>query len=87
MKIKEGFILQQMGNSYVAIALGSAGESFSGMIRLNGAGEFLWRELEKGISESELVDKMLARYEGLDRETAEKDLKEFLNKIAVAIEN
>ena len=86
MKIKKGFILRQVGDKYMAVAIGAAGKDLNGMININAAGTFLWNAMKEDITEAELVEKMLARYEDLDRETAEADLKEFLDSIQVAIE-
>lgn len=86
MKTKKGFLLRRMNDEYMVIAIGAASEQFNGMIRLNEAGAFLWKELEQGIDEEALVRKMTERYHGLDAQTARADLEEFLTSIAVAIE-
>ncbi len=86
MKIKDGYILSSIGNKCIAVAVGEMSEEFSGMIQLNPAGEYLWKELEQGISEDELVAKMLERYTGLDEQTARTDLREFLDTIKIAVE-
>jgi len=86
MKIKDGFILRPVGNQFMAVAIGAAGKKFNGMIRINEAGGFLWKELQQEITEDELVAKMLERYDGLDEDTARKDLREFVDSIRVAIE-
>lgn len=86
MKIKTGFFLQQVGNEYMAVAVGEIAEQFSGIIRINAAGEFLWRMLEKGATEDELIAAMMARYDDLDESTARADLAEFLDTIKLALE-
>lgn len=86
LKIRQGFLLRQMMNAYVAVAVGEAGEDFNGMIRLNDAGAWLWKELQQGIDKDELVGKMCSRYEGLDEATARQDLDEFLLTVRLALE-
>ena len=86
LKTKEGFIMRQLGNEYMVVAVGEASKTFNGMIRLNETGAFFWENMEKGIEKAALVDKMLERFEDLDRETAEKDLDEFVEKIRFALE-
>lgn len=86
MKAKKGFLLRRLGKEYMVVAVGEASKDFNGMIRLNETGAFYWKELEKGITENELVAKMLERFVDLDAETARKDLKEFLCTIAVAVD-
>ncbi len=86
LKTKEGYIMRKLGNEYMVVAVGEASKEFNGMIRLNETGAFFWENLEQGIEISALVDKMLERFDDLDRATAEKDLKEFLIKIAFTLD-
>ena len=87
LKTKNGFLLRKLGKEFMIVAIGDASKDFNGMIRLNETGAFYWDELKNGIEFDALVDKMLERFNGLDRATAEKDLKEFLDSIAFTIEN
>ena len=86
IKTKKGFVLRRLGKEYMVVPVGEASKDFNGMIRLNETGAFYWQELEKGITKNELVRKMLERFEGLDEETACRDLKEFLAIVEVALE-
>lgn len=87
LKTKKGFLLRRLGKEFMVVAIGDASKDFNGMIRLNETGAFFWDELKNGIEFDALVDKMLERFNGLDRATAESDLKEFLDSIAFTIEN
>ena len=86
LKIKQGFLLRKMMNAHVVVAVGEAGREFNGMIRLNDAGMWLWQEMQAGIERAELVEKMLERYEALERTVAEADLDEFLDAVRFAVE-
>ena len=86
LKIKEGFLLRKMMNAHVVVAVGEAGLSFNGMIRLNDAGVWLWQEMQAGIEPSDLVKKMLERYDDLSPATAEADLAEFIQTVSFALE-
>jgi len=86
LKVKEGFLLRKMMNAHVVVAVGEAGLSFNGMIRLNDAGVWLWQEMQSGIERAALVEKMLARYDDLSPATAEADLAEFIQTIRFALE-
>ncbi len=86
MKIKNGFIIRKLGAEYMVVAIGEASNDFSGMIKLNDTGAFLWNELTKGITEEELITSMLKEYDNLDEATAKSDLNEYLKTIAFAIE-
>ncbi len=83
MKIKDGFILREVAGSYLVVAVGNAVKEFGGIVNLNETGAFLWRLLEKSSTESEMVDALLNEYE-VDRETAEKDVKAFVEKLTEA---
>lgn len=89
IRAKKGFLLRRLGDEYMVVPVGEASNQFNGMIRMNETGAFYWKELEQGITEDGLVEKMLERFEDLDEETAHKDLQEFLEtmKMALDIEN
>ncbi len=83
MKIKEGFILREVAGSYLVVAVGKAVKEFGGVVNLNETGAFLWKLLEKSSTESEMVDALLSEYD-VDRDTAEKDIKAFTDKLMEA---
>lgn len=87
LKVKKGFLLRRLGDEFMVVAIGEASKSFNGMVRLNDTGAFYWKELEKGSSEDDLTAKTLERYEGVDQETARRDVREFLQSIEVALEH
>ena len=78
MKIKEGFILKTIAGSTVAVPSGENLVNLQLMLTLNESGTFLWHVLEKGCSEEELVEAMMAEYD-IDAETARADANEFIN--------
>ena len=84
---QKGILLRRLGDEFMVVAIGEASKSFNGMIRLNDTGAFYWKELEKGSSEDDLTAKTLERYEGVDQETARRDVREFLQSIEVALEH
>ena len=86
IKTKKGFLLRKLGKEYMVVAIGEASKTFSGMIRMNETGAFYWKEIEKGITEDAMVEKMLERFKDLDEETARQDLREFLESIDIALE-
>ena len=77
MKIKDGFILRKVAETYIVVAIGDEAISFDAMITLNDSGAFLWEQLEQETTREKVLDAFLTEYE-LDRETAEKDLDEFI---------
>lgn len=73
MRIKEGFVLRKIMGNYVAVATGEAGKRFRGMITLNSTAADIWRHIEDGMSEEEILSALLDEYE-VDGETARRDL-------------
>lgn len=84
MKIREGFILRQVSEAYVVVAVGEAAQVFNGMITLNESGALLWKALSDGCTdEKALVRALLAEYE-VTEEQAEKDVKAFVKHLSEA---
>lgn len=81
MKIKKGFVAKEIAGQYVVVALGKASKIFNGIIKLNDTAKFIWDMLDKGAEKSEIVEALLAEYEGVDRETAERDVQKFIDEL------
>ena len=77
MKIKEGFVLRTVMNNYVVVAVGEASKSFRGMIKLNSTAADIWQFVENGLSEAEICDALLEKYE-VECERLESDVKRIL---------
>lgn len=83
MKIKKGFLLKEIANSYIVVAVGSATKDFDGAITLNSVSAFLWKQLENESTIESLVTALVNEYE-VDNETATNDVQEFVKKIQEA---
>ena len=84
MKIKTGFVIEQVGNSYLAVATGERAATFRALIRLNGTGAFLWRLLaENDMSEADLLSCMLEEYD-VTEELASRDIATFIDLLKKA---
>ena len=80
MKINEGFVLREVADQAVVIAVGEASEKFHGMINLNDTGKCIWQGIQEGMSEQEIVKKITDQYE-VDPERAENDVKQMIQKM------
>lgn len=80
MKIHEGFLLREVAGNFVVMPVGAAAERLNGMIKLNETSAFLWKRLETGADEQELVLALLAAYE-IDEATARRDIGVFLDTL------
>ena len=80
MKIKDGFILRNVADSYVVVPVGQATLDFNGMMSLNETGAFLFRHMIEGTTKEELVDALTKEYD-VNKETAINDVERFIQKI------
>ncbi len=83
MKIKDGFMLREVAGNYIVVAVGNAVKEFNGMINLNETGALMWKVLEKGGDEQDILTAMLNEYE-VDEQTAKADIKEFVENLVKA---
>ena len=77
MKIKTGYVVRQVMDTYLVIGIGSENYVPNQIMSLNETGAFLWELLETGAEKSELLNSLMKEYE-VDAETAEKDVDAFL---------
>ncbi len=83
MKIKDGFILREVAGSFIVVAVGDAVKTFNGIITLNETGAFLWKALEQGATEEELLKALLEEYD-VDESVAKEHVKKFIAKLTEA---
>ncbi len=84
MKIKEGFVLEKVGSSYLAVAVGDAAKSFSGLVRMNETGAFMWNLIkESDKSAEELVTALSKEYDA-PSEILMKDVISFETRLRAA---
>lgn len=82
MKIKSGFVLEEVGGSYLAVAVGEDSSQFSSLVKLNATGAFLWKLMEESdVTREELLEKIMSTYEGVSREQALADIIAFETKL------
>ena len=80
MKIKEGFIIRQVGGENIVVPVGKTGKDFHGMIKLNESGAFLWRFFTQDHTEAEAVAALLNEYD-VDEATAKTDVAAFVKTL------
>lgn len=79
MKLKEGFILQEVAGETVVLPTGEDLD-MNMMITLNSTARFLWERMEQETTKDALVDAVLAEY-GVDRGTAQLCVDNFVEKL------
>lgn len=80
MKIKEGYLLREVAGNYVVIAAGDDALDFNSIITLNEIGAIIWKGIEAGKREQDIIAQILAEY-SVDEETAKKDFAEFAQQL------
>ena len=77
MKLKYEFAVREIVGEYVMIPLGQGALDLKGMISTSETGALLVDALRKDVTRLELLQLILDTFD-IDRNTAEKDLDEFL---------
>lgn len=80
MKLKDGFVLRKVADTYVVVAVGTEAKKHNVMITLNETGALLWEKLSAGAEKSDLVNAILEVYD-IDEATAAADVDRFIEKV------
>lgn len=79
MKIKSGYLLRQIADTYVVVPVGEKVIEFRGLITINELGKFIWDLLSNEITYDDLLKAILNEYE-VEAEKAKSELDVFLNE-------
>ena len=80
MKVREGFVIREVGGEKYAVATGDAAKHFRGMLKLNEVGAAMFGLLLKDTTAEEVAKKITEEYDvGYDE--AKKDVDEFIQKL------
>lgn len=81
MKIKKGFVLEKVGDSYLACATGKLAREFSGLVKLNETGAFIWSVFaEADVSADEAAEKVIAEFD-ISKDIALADINAFVENL------
>lgn len=76
-------VLREIAGEYLLIPTGETALKIHGMVTLSESGLLLWKKLQEECTEESLVEALLEAYE-VDRETAQEDVREFLQQLEKA---
>ncbi len=76
MKLKQEFVLRQVAGENLLIPVAGLNDTFRGIITLNETGTFIWKQMESGKEEPEIVEALLEEYE-VSAEQAAKNVADF----------
>ena len=74
------FIMRSVANKQVLAPVGTAAESYHGMLSVNATGAYIWELLEKPQTEETLADALAEKYE-VAREITLADVRLFVAKL------
>ena len=80
MKIKNGFVVREVGGENVVVPVGEMSKVFHGMINLNETGAFLWKFFSEEHTLEEGVAALLNEYD-VDEAVARGDVEKFVETI------
>lgn len=80
MRIKEGFVLRPIGDTYMVVGEGLAQIDFNKIISLNSTAAYLWNAVQgKEFEAADVKDLLLAQYD-VDEDTATRDAEALVDK-------
>lgn len=81
MKIREGYVLNEIADTTVAIYVGDdEANGLKGIVNLNKPGAFMWEKLSAGCTKEELLKAVTEKYD-VDASTAMADMEAFLETL------
>ena len=80
MKLKDGFILSEIGGQTVAVPSGDVVD-LKVVITLNETGKFIWEQLNRETDVDTIVTALLSEYD-VEKELAETHVKAFVKTLA-----
>ncbi len=83
MKLKTGFILHQVGEEYIVVAVEERTKEFCGMIKLNRTAAFLWEQMKEEFTKEDLTNALLEKYD-VSKEKAKCEVDSFLDMLLQA---
>lgn len=80
MKIKDGYMLRNIADTWIVVPLGEKVVELNGIISLTESGALLWKKLINGADIEELKSALMQEYD-VDEQTALNDCMEFSQSI------
>lgn len=81
MRVKQGFLLREIADSWVVVPIGQRVVEFNGLMSLSESGALLWRRLEEKVEDNQELISLLTKNYDVDEKIARADVQEFLTAI------
>ncbi len=83
MKVRQGFVIRDVGGEKYAVATGEAAKHFRGMLKLNEVGAAMFGLFNEETTAEEVAKKMTEEYD-VEYDVVKKDVDEFVAKLKEA---
>lgn len=83
MKRKDGFIMREVADSWVVVAIGEESKHFNGIVKMNDTSALLFQALENERKKEDLIHTLMETYE-VEEEKAAKDVDQFCQTLLKA---
>lgn len=80
MRLKDGFIIRRITDTWVAVPVGERTNEMNGLLSLSESGAFLWEKLQQDVTLEKLVSALISEFD-VGAETAEQDISAFINSL------
>lgn len=84
MKLKFEFVINEIADQKVAVAVGEGVEEFNGFLKMNDAGASILEKLKNDISEEELISAMAKEYPNETIDSVTECVNEIVGKLIEA---
>ena len=84
MKLKNTYILTEIGDDTVAVPVGESTERSRQVVRLNKTAVEIWHGIEQGKTLEEIAEGFVEKYDGIDRDSALKNIQSVVNTLIEA---
>lgn len=80
MRRNDNFVLNYLGDHYVLVPVGQSAIDFNGIMTLNDTAKFLWENLSENVSNNDLSDALVSKYD-IDKSTADQAVNLFVSNM------
>lgn len=80
MKLKQEFVLREIAGDNLLIPVVGAEDEFHGIITFNETGVYIWKLIEQGKEEEEIVEMLTNEYD-VTKDQARKNVEELCEKL------
>lgn len=81
MKLKYEFVINKVADNIVAVPVGDAMTNFSGFLKMNDVGAYIFNMLKKDVTEDDIVSAIAKEYSDATEAEIRETVQEFTAKL------